>query len=85
MLLASVSLLLAVAVGLPLGVLAAMKSGSWLDTASRLLALLGAAVPSYVAALLLMLFFAVQLHWKPATGYGTPKNLVLPALPYPLG
>ena len=85
LLLASVSLLLAVAAGLPLGVLAAMKSGSWLDTASRLLALLGAAVPSYVAALLLMLFFAVQLHWLSATGYGSPKNLLLPALALSFG
>ncbi len=85
LLLASVSLALAVAAGLPLGVLAAMKSGSWLDTASRLLALLGAAVPSYVAALLLMLFFAVRLDWLPATGYGSPKNLVLPALALSFG
>ena len=85
LLLASVSLSLAVAVGLPLGVLAAVKSGSWLDTASRLLALLGAAVPSYVAALLLMLFFAVQLDWLPAIGYGSPKNLVLPALALSFG
>jgi peptide/nickel transport system permease protein len=85
LLLASVSLVLAVAAGLPLGVLAAMKSGSWLDTASRLLALLGAAVPSYVAALLLMLFFAVRLDWLPATGYGSPKNLVLPALALSFG
>ena len=85
LLLASVSLVLAVAAGLPLGVLAAMKSGSWLDTASRLLALLGSAVPSYVAALLLMLFFAVRLDWLPATGYGSPKNLVLPALALSFG
>jgi len=83
--LASVSLALAVAVGIPLGVLAAMRRGSWLDTASRLLALLGAAVPSFVLAFLLMLLFAVKLDWLPATGYGSPKNLVLPALALSFG
>ena len=85
LLLASVSLALAVAVGIPLGVLAALKRGSSLDVASRLLALLGAAVPSYVLALLLMLFFAVKLDWLPAFGYGSPKNLALPALALSFG
>ena len=80
LLLASASLGLALAIGLPLGVVAALKRGSWLDTTSRLLALLGAAVPSYVLALLLMLFFAVKLDWLPAIGYGSPNNLVLPAV-----
>lgn len=37
-------------------------------------------MPSYVLALLLMLFFAVKLNWLPATGYGGPKNLILPAV-----
>jgi peptide/nickel transport system permease protein len=85
LLLASVSLALAVAAGIPLGVLAALKRGSWVDTGSRLLALLGAAVPSYVLALLLMLLFAVKLDWLPAIGYGSPKNLVLPALALSVG
>lgn len=83
--LAAVSLALAVATGIPLGVLAAMNRGSWLDTASRLLALLGAAVPSFVLAFLLMLLFAVKLDWLPETGYGSPKNLALPALALSFG
>lgn len=85
LLLASVSLAIAVALGIPLGALAALKRGTWLDTASRLLALLGAAVPSYVMALLLMLLFAVKLDWLPAIGYGSPKHLVLPAVALSLG
>ena len=85
LLLASVSLALAVVGGIPLGVLAALKRGSPLDVASRLLALLGAAVPSYVLALLLMLLFAVKLDWLPALGYGSPSNLVLPALALSFG
>jgi peptide/nickel transport system permease protein len=85
LLLTASSLALAVAIGIPLGVLAAMNAGSWLDSVSRLLALVGAAVPSYVVALILMLFFAVQLDWLPAIGYGSPKHLVLPALALSLG
>ena len=85
LLLASVSLAIAVAIGIPLGVLAALNRGSWLDTASRLLALVGAAVPSYVMALMLILLFAVKLDWLPAIGYGSPKNLVLPAIALSLG
>ena len=80
LLLAGTSLALAVLLGTPLGIAAALHRGSLTDGLSRLLALLGAAVPSYVLALLLMLFFAVKLNWLPAIGYGSPKNLILPAI-----
>lgn len=80
MMLASASLALSVAVSIPLGIIAALWRGSLLDALSRLLALLGAAIPSYVLALLLMLFIAVKLNWLPAIGYGSPKNLILPAI-----
>ncbi|MCH8987956.1 MAG: ABC transporter permease [Chloroflexi bacterium] len=85
LLLASTALALAVAAGIPLGVMAAVKRGSWLDTGCRLLALVGAAVPSYVMAPALMLLFAVKLDWLPAIGYGSPKTLVLPALALSFG
>ena len=84
-LLAATALALAVAAGIPLGVLAAVNRGTWLDTSCRLLALVGAAVPSYVMAPVLMLFFAVKLGWLPAVGYGSPKNLLLPALALSFG
>ena len=80
LLLAATALALAVATGIPLGVMAAVKRGTWVDTACRLLALIGAAVPSYVLAPALMLLFAVYLDWLPAIGYGSPKTLVLPAV-----
>ena len=85
LLLAATALALAVAAGIPLGVMAAMKRGTWLDTACRLLALVGAAVPSYVMAPALMLLFAVYLDWLPAIGYGSPKTLVLPAVALSFG
>ena len=85
LLLAASALALAVAAGVPLGVLAAVNRGSPLDTACRLLALVGAAVPSYVMAPALMLVFAVKLDWLPAIGYGSPKTLVLPAVALSFG
>lgn len=78
--LAGASLALAVLIGLPLGILAAIRSGSRWDSASRLLALLGATTPTYVLSLLLVLVFAVQLQVLPAFGSGTVAHLVLPAV-----
>ena len=84
-LLATTALALAVAVGIPLGILAAVKRGTWLDTACRMLALVGAAIPSYVMAPALMLLFAVKLDWLPAIGYGSPEQLILPAVALSFG
>jgi peptide/nickel transport system permease protein len=80
LMLAGTSLGLAMLIGIPSGVFAAVWRGSPLDGLSRLLALLGAAVPSYLLALLLILVFAVTLHWLPTIGYGSLQQLVLPAL-----
>jgi len=85
LMLAGAALLLAIAMGVPLGVGAALRRGSLTDGLSRLLALVGAAVPSYMLALLLMLLFSVTLNWLPAIGYGSPKHLVLPAIALALG
>lgn len=78
--LAGASLVLAVLIGLPLGILAATRSGSRWDSAARLLALLGATTPTYVLSLLLVLVFAAQLEVLPAFGSGTAAHLVLPAV-----
>ena len=80
LMLTGAALLLAIVVGIPLGIVAAIRRGSLTDGLSRLLALVGAAVPSYVLALLLMLLIAVKLNWLPAIGYGSPKHLILPAI-----
>jgi peptide/nickel transport system permease protein len=84
-LLAATALALAVLAGIPLGVMAAVKRGTWLDSVCRVLALVGAAVPSYVMAPALMLLFAVKLHWLPAVGYGSLENLILPAVALSFG
>jgi ABC-type dipeptide/oligopeptide/nickel transport system permease component len=70
--LAVVALLLASLIGIALGVIAAMRQGSIIDTATMLLAQLGVTMPVYWMGLLLMLGFAVQLNWLPAIGRGAP-------------
>ena len=74
------ALLLALALGIPLGVAAALRAGRWLDRGLMFVAGLGLAVPKFVAAPLLVLLFAVTLHWLPAGGWGEWRNIVLPVI-----
>ena len=74
------ALLLALLAGVPLGVWSALRAGSWLDRGLMLVAGLGLAVPKFVVAPLLVLLFAVTLHWLPAGGWGDWTNVVLPAI-----
>ena len=70
--LAVVALILATVIGLTLGVVAAIRQGSWIDTVTMLFAQIGVSMPVYWLGLLLMLLFAVQLGWLPAIGRGVP-------------
>lgn len=83
--LALTSIILALLIALPLGVVTAVKHGSVIDHAGRLFAFLGASMPSFWLSLLLILAFAVKLSWLPALGYGEPRHLLLPALTLSLG
>ncbi len=85
--LALTSLGLAVLIGIPLGVFSATHPNSWLDRILAVASISFITIPSYVAALLLLLAFAVQLHVLPAIGLGKPgdvvdylRHLVLPAI-----
>jgi len=70
--LAIAALIVAVVIGVSLGVVAAMKQGTLVDTLCMLLAQLGVSMPVYWLGILLMLAFAVQLGWLPAIGRGEP-------------
>ncbi|KKB13312.1 peptide ABC transporter permease [Devosia geojensis] len=70
--LAVVALIIATLIGLTLGIVAAMRQGSLVDTLTMLFAQLGVSMPVYWLGLLLMLLFAVQLGWLPAIGRGPP-------------
>ncbi|MEO6012114.1 MAG: ABC transporter permease [Devosia sp.] len=82
------AMILSTIVGLPLGILAARKRGSVADTGLMLLAQLGVAVPNFWFGMLLVLLFAVTLHWLPPGGFvpwyenplGSIASLILPSL-----
>jgi peptide/nickel transport system permease protein len=85
--LALVSLLLAVAIGVPLGVYAATRPNTWIDRITGVLAVSCITVPSYVAGLFLVLLFSVHFHVLPAIGAGEfshpldyLRHLVLPSV-----
>jgi len=72
--------LLAVAIALPLGILAAVRRGTWVDHVAVAITAVGQSAPFFWIALMLMLLLAVTLHLLPTTGYGTWRHLVMPAL-----
>ena len=83
-----VTLILAVSIAVPMGVVAAWKAGSWVDRGLMAFAVLGFSVPVFVVGYLLAYVFALELDWFPVQGY-TPlsagfwpwlENLVLPAI-----
>src|SRR3979490_349749 len=83
-----VTLILAVTIAVPMGVVAAWKAGSWIDRCLMAFAVFGFSVPVFVVGYLLAYVFALQLDWFPVQGY-TPmsagfrpwlENLVLPAV-----
>jgi peptide/nickel transport system permease protein len=69
-----------VLLSLILGVTAAYKFGTWLDSGVKFLAILGQALPSFFLAILAIFFFSVWLGWFPTSGMGGPSNYVLPVL-----
>lgn len=71
---------ISVAVGVPLGVIAAIKQNGLADRLCMILALIGVSMPSFWLALLLVLLFAVNLGWLPAMGFGGVKYYILPAI-----
>jgi peptide/nickel transport system permease protein/oligopeptide transport system permease protein len=78
--LALAALLVALLLGTGLGVLAAVKQGTWWDRLAMGLSIAGVSLPIFWTALLAILLFSLRLDWLPATGTGSPSHLVLPAL-----
>jgi len=70
--LATSSIILAVLIGIPLGLLAARRRGTVVDTGTMLLAQLGVSMPVFWLGVLLILLFAVKLNWLPSFGRGAP-------------
>jgi peptide/nickel transport system permease protein len=78
--LALAAMLVATAIAIPLGIIAAVRAGTHVDHAATTLALLGISVPNFWLGPLLAIVFSVALGWLPVSGRGTPAHLVLPAI-----
>lgn len=78
--LAAAGMLVALVLGLTLGMVAALKHNSWIDNLCVVLSVIGVSVPIFWLGLLLIQIFAAHLHWLPATGEGDLRHLLMPAL-----
>lgn len=78
--LAILTQVVAATIGVAAGVFAALNRNTWKDGVIRILAMIGAAMPSFWFALLLILKFAVDLKWFPVSGWYGPQYWVLPAI-----
>jgi len=78
--LALVALLFTAVIGVPTGILSAVRKDTWMDVAARGSALAGVSIPPFFAGLLAIFMFSYTFRWFPSFGSGTWKHLVLPGL-----
>lgn len=72
--LAVLSMLIALLIGVPMGILSAVKNGKWVDYAANAVALWGLSTPNFWLGIMLILLFSVELGWLPASGYVPPSE-----------
>jgi ABC-type dipeptide/oligopeptide/nickel transport system permease component len=79
--LGAVAMVIALTIGLTLGVLAAVKHNTWIDYVASFLSVFGVSTPSYVVATVLIILFAVRLGWLPTGGWKgiTSRLVIIPA------
>jgi peptide/nickel transport system permease protein len=79
LLLAAAAMAFSLLIGIPTGIIAAVRVNGWWDSAGKIFALLGLSMPSFWVGLLLILFFSVYLGWLPSSGSGTVWHVLMPA------
>src|SRR5690349_9725066 len=77
--LATAAMAFSLLLGIPSGILAAVRVGRFWDRAGKVFSLLGLSLPSFWVGLVLILFFSVYLEWLPSSGSGTALHLIMPA------
>jgi len=77
--LATVALLMAVIVGIPLGLIGGFNPGSLVDSVGRAMALLGQSIPNFWLAMIMIIFFGVRLRWFPTFGRDQWNSVIMPA------
>lgn len=78
--LAAAAVLVAVLMGIPIGIISATRQYSVFDGASMALALVGVSMPNFWQGIMMVLLFSIVLGWFPSSGYGTLAHLIMPAL-----
>jgi peptide/nickel transport system permease protein len=78
--LAAFAIVIAIIIGLPCGILSAIKQYSIFDTVAMIFAMIGLSMPVFWLGLLLILLFSVHLRWLPPSGFDTFKAMILPSL-----
>ena len=76
----ALSLLVVVLIGVPMGIVAALKKGQWQDSLVMAFATIGIAIPSYVIATILLFVFALKLGWVPTFGLDEWRGYILPVI-----
>jgi ABC-type dipeptide/oligopeptide/nickel transport system permease component len=80
LLLAAAAMTFSLVVGIPTGIIAAVRVNQWWDSIGKVFALLGLSMPSFWVGLVMILFFSVYLGWLPSSGSGTALHLIMPAI-----
>ena len=74
------AMVLAIGIGIPLGIVSAVQHGSGWDKFARILSVLGQALPAFWLGVILMMFFSVRLGWLPTSGRGSFSHIIMPAV-----
>jgi len=77
--LAAMSVVIAILIGIPLGILSATKQYTIFDTSANIVGLMGISIPNFWLSMMLVLFFGVTLRWLPTSGFDTPLHWILPS------
>jgi peptide/nickel transport system permease protein len=78
--LAALAIFLSILSGVSLGVLAAWRVGTWVDSLALLVAMVGVSIPRFVLAPVLTLILSLMLHWLPVAGWGKFHHYIMPSL-----
>jgi peptide/nickel transport system permease protein len=78
--LSAAAVIIAIAMGIPIGIISATKQYSAFDMISMVIALLGVSMPNFWQGLMMILLFSITLRWLPSSGFGTLRHLLMPAI-----
>ena len=80
LLLALLSTVLMVCIGIPIGIISATRQYSWIDNLSTMFGLIGVSIPTFWMGLMNILIFSINLKWLPASGFYSWKHWILPVI-----